>query len=474
MLRITSTNRAGEVVETQEIELNAAERQQRYKVVNLTRPCVDYKIEVSVDRGTSPIHLWEELTPYYFPIRTAADWQTFRDMVAAAKCQYDVNARLYADITTDLSIGWGTNTAYRGHLDGNGHTLTFNIDRSDESLALFRYVANNVCIRNLHVTGNVTSTSKFAAGLIGQVLANANVMIGNCRSSVTVKSAVNGDGSNGGFVGVVGGGTLTMTNCAFYGTMAGANCTNNGGFIGWVRNVNGVMVTLTNCLFAPEAITTKLEGCRTFARTGSDARLKLINCQSNFDYYYEPLPTTVTVGGTEYFIIRNATDWQTFASKVNAAQGSSDVNAILYDDITVTSTVGIGSARFRSIFDGNGHTLNLNITANEDYTAPFRFAGNATFRNLTVTGSVTGTLHTSGLVGFGYDAYTLDINNVRVSATVTSNSTHVGGFVGHAHKGRVNITDCLFDGKLTGGGLWQRRTARLRGQTPKPRLEVAI
>ena len=117
--------------------------------------------------------------------------------------------------------------------------------------------------------------------------------------------------------------------------MAGANCTNNGGFIGWIRNVNGVMVTLSNCLFAPEAITTKLDGCQTFARTGSDARLKLINCQSNFNYYYEPLPTTVTVSGTEFFIIRNATDWQTFVSKVNSAQGNSDVNAILYDDITV-------------------------------------------------------------------------------------------------------------------------------------------
>ncbi len=447
MLRITSTNSAGEVVETQEMELSAAEREQRYKIVNLTRPCVDFKIEVYVNRGTSPIHLWEELTPYYFPIRTSADWDTFRQKVLDAKGQYDVNARLYADISTVNSCG-SDSAPFMGHFDGNGHTINVNINSSN-SQALFLQV-NGATITNLKLTGTITG-SRGCGGLIGGVAGGDN-RIESCHSSVTVSSTADGDGSNGGFVGVVGGGTLTMTNCAFYGTMAGANCTNNGGFIGWVRSVNGVMVTLTNCLFAPEAITTKLDGCRTFARTGSDARLQLINCQSNFNYYYEPLPTTVTVSGTEFFIIRNATDWQTFVSKVNSAQGNSDVNAILYDDITVTSPVGTGNARFRGIFDGNGHTLNLNITANEDYTAPFQYAGNATFRNLVVAGSVSGALYTSGLVGFGYDAYTLDINNVRVSATVTSTGTHVGGLVGHAHKGSVNITDCLFDGKLVANG----------------------
>lgn len=447
MLRITSTNSAGEVVETQEMELSAAEREQRYKIVNLTRPCVDYKIEVYVDRGTSPIHLWEELDPYYFPIRTSADWDTFRQKVIDAKGMEDVNARLYADISTVKSCG-SDSAPFMGHFDGNGHTINVNINSSN-SQALFLQV-NGATITNLKLTGTITG-SRGCGGLIGSVAGGDN-RIESCHSYVTVNSTVDGDGSNGGFVGVVGGGTLTMTNCAFYGTMAGANCTNNGGFIGWVRSVNGVMVTLTNCLFAPEAITTKLDGCQTFARTGSAARLQLINCQSNFNYYYEPLPTTVTVDDTEYFIIRNATDWQTFVSKVNAAQGSSDVNAILYDDITVTSPVGTGSAWFRGIFDGNGHTLNLNITANEDYTAPFQYAGNATFRNLVVAGSVSGALYTSGLVGFGYDAYTLDINNVRVSATVTSSGTHVGGFVGHAHKGSVNITDCLFDGKLATHG----------------------
>ena len=448
MLRITSTNRAGKVVETQEIELNAAERQQRYKIVNLTRPCVDYKIEVYVDRGTSPIHLWEELTPYYTPIRTAADWNTFRQKVIDAKGEYDVNARLYSDISTVNSCG-SDSAPFMGHFDGNGYTINVNISSSSGNQALFLQV-KDATITNLKVTGTITG-SRGCGGLIGGIVGGDN-RIESCHSSVTVNSTANGDGSNGGFVGVVGGGTLTMTNCVFDGTMAGANCTNNGGFIGWVRNVNGVMVTLTNCLFAPEAITTKLDGCRTFARSGSDARLKLINCQSNFNYDYEPLPTTVTVGDTEYFIIRNATDWQTFASQVNSAQGSSDVNAILYDDIIVTSPVGTGSAWFRGIFDGNGHTLNLNITTNDAYAAPFQYAGNATFRNLIVAGSVSGAMHTSGLVGFGYDAYTLDISNVRVSATVTSTGTHVGGFVGHAHKGSVNITDCLFDGKLVTNG----------------------
>ena len=240
-LSIAMKNRAGEVVDSILYDLNADERQQRYKVVTLSRPCIDYDIKVYMDRGTSPIHLWEELTPYYFPIRTSADWDTFRQKVIEAKGQYDVNARLYADISTVKSCG-SNSAPFMGHFDGNGHTINGNINSSD-SQALFLQV-NGATITNLKLTGTITG-SRGCGGLIGGVAGGDN-RIESCHSYVTVNSTADGDGTNGGFVGIVGAGTLTMTNCAFYGTMAGANCTNNGGFIGWIRNVNGVMVTLTN------------------------------------------------------------------------------------------------------------------------------------------------------------------------------------------------------------------------------------
>jgi hypothetical protein len=45
---------------------------------------------------------------------------------------------------------------------------------------------------------------------------------------------------------------------------------------------------------------------------------------------------------------------------VTEADGKSDVNAILDEDFTVTEPLP-SNAPFRGIFDGNGHTLYLNI-----------------------------------------------------------------------------------------------------------------
>lgn len=154
--------------------LTASEIEARNKIVTLQRPCVKYDIKMYVEKAASSIHTWDEITTYFFPIRSAADWKTFRDKVNNAKEQSDVNARLYADISTDLCVGLTEGTRFRGTFDGNGHTVTFNINTSGSRLALFHSVAN-ATIRNLHVKGSVTASSKFAAGLIGDVRNNSTV-----------------------------------------------------------------------------------------------------------------------------------------------------------------------------------------------------------------------------------------------------------------------------------------------------------
>ncbi|MBR0036612.1 MAG: hypothetical protein IJP70_03105 [Bacteroidales bacterium] len=243
MLRITSTNRTGGVVETQEVELNAAERQQRYKVVNLTRPCVDYKIEVYVDRGTSPIHLWEELTPYYFPIRTAADWNTFRQKVINAKGQYDVSARLYADITVNQTCG-DSNSPFRGRFDGNGHTLNLNIDNvTVEYQAPFRY-AKDYTIENLRTTGSVNGFF-YCSGLVGTSYSSTGKRntIRNCRVSATVQS--NRDNA-GGIIGHGNKANHDIDNCLFDGKLISKSGNYGGAIIGWEDG--GTDNCVTNCL----------------------------------------------------------------------------------------------------------------------------------------------------------------------------------------------------------------------------------
>ena len=129
-------------------------------------------------------------------------------------------------------------------------------------------------------------------------------------------------------------------------------------------------------------------------------------------------------------------------------------------DFTVTDWVGQSEgAPFQGTFNGNGHTLNVNIDNpnNDFYMSPFVWATNATIRNLHVTGSVSGGKHSAGLVGTVGDAATdrhLTVERVWVSVTVTARDNpdftgeFVGGFVGHARKNTVKMTDCLFDGKL--------------------------
>ena len=93
MLRVTLKNAAGDTIDVKEYELNKAEREQCYKVLDLSRTCVKYDIEMYVDRGTSPLNLYdaEKMKDYYFPIRNAQDWTTFRDMVDAAEGKRAVN-----------------------------------------------------------------------------------------------------------------------------------------------------------------------------------------------------------------------------------------------------------------------------------------------------------------------------------------------------------------------------------------------
>ena len=55
MLRVTVFNQAGDTVNIQNIELSPEEREQRYKVIDLSPSCVNYKVEMYIDRGTSPL-----------------------------------------------------------------------------------------------------------------------------------------------------------------------------------------------------------------------------------------------------------------------------------------------------------------------------------------------------------------------------------------------------------------------------------
>jgi len=439
MLRVTMKNREGDIVDSLVYTLTDDERAQRYKIVNLTRSCVTYDIEMYVDRDKSPINQLADVEQFYFPIRSEADWEAFRDKVQAAEGKYDVNARLYADIPeTNVFIGWGSDIAYRGTFDGNGHTLTVKQPFNEEYMAPFRYVGN-ATIKNLHVAGTISTSNKFEAGLIASVQSNSTVDIENCRSSVTLNNTINGDGNNGGFIGIVNSNAnVTFRNCKFDGAFEGDNSSENGGFVGWVAR--GSTLSIDYSLFAPDHLSTKADKSDTWA---------VLDTQ-NVTYTLTNSHATREFTGT--FMIGNADDWTTFRNKVEEAKGQYDVNAILTADITTDSSCGDESYPYRGTFDGNGHTLTININYHTSYQAPFRYVGNATIKNLRTAGTIqTSAQYAGGLIGYITNGSNVTIENCRSSVTINSTNTTNGGFISRlGDNAAVTIRNSKFDGSFEG------------------------
>ena len=167
-----------------------------------------------------------------FTIRNENDWKKFRDEVQNSKGKYWVDARLEADITTGLGIGITADTPYRGTFDGNGHTMTVDINRGDgKPCALFCYVGD-VTIRNLHVKGKING-GIHSAGLIGCRVGSPTITL----DRVWVSTEVTASSTHAaGVLGHAGAADVYMTDVRFDGKVVTNNQDNNsyaGCFIGW-------------------------------------------------------------------------------------------------------------------------------------------------------------------------------------------------------------------------------------------------
>ena len=436
---VSATNRDGNLVDTRIVTLTEADMAARQKVIALDRSCVDYKITFDVERGESAI----PVASSYFEIRTAEDWNTFCTMVENAGGKSNVNASLMADISVTNMVGANSSKPFQGTFEGNGHTLTVNINKNEQCVAPFRYVGNAI-IRNLHTAGSVTTNNKFAAGLVSRVSDNYHLLIEGCHVSVDINSSVNGDATNGGIVAIGNdGSTITIQNSKFDGKLRGTNCYANGGIVGYTTGE----VRIDNTLFDPKEISTYMSSCETWSRKGGSGSVTVTNSHCTKEY---KAATTSASEFPGYFIINSSADWNTFCNKVNQAQENSDVNAVLNADITVTKQV---DGRYRGTFDGNGHTININLDT-YDYGAVFRSASYCTIKNLHVTGNIKGSNQysdASSIIGSTYsdsEVYTADFINCRVSATIKG--YFAGGIIGSTGGSKITLTNCLFDGNLVG------------------------
>ena len=236
-----------------------------------------------------------------YQIITLTDWNNLADYVVEGNNCEGLYFKMTANIgttaepvTTPLGKQTGsvhnTRKRFAGIFDGDGHTLTVNINNTGNPsyeynasyCAPFAY-AQNITIRNLTVLGTITTTGQFASGLVGQTgpdgdKTKGTCVIENCHVGATFVGNTAGNSTNGnhGTFIAIAEGRATITNCWFDGVISGTNYYYSGGFIG----LNKASATLTDCLFNPASIasTVNYKQSSEFSHDLNNATSTLTRC----------------------------------------------------------------------------------------------------------------------------------------------------------------------------------------------------
>ena len=400
-----------------------------------------------------------------YQITSTADWNTLASNVANGNTYSNTYFKLTADITVTTMV----TATFSGTFDGGGHTLTFNYTATGDNAAPFAYITG-ATIENLRVAGTITTSKKFAAGIVA--ISNGGT-ITNCRSSVTIASSTSGDGTHGGLVADSFQGKLDINNCLFDGKLLGTTTTSCGGIVGWHKQGT---LNITNTLFAPAEVTVQVQGGAIFARNGATS---LDNC------YYISDWSAATVQGTNAnsmttaalvtalngsnknwcihrgnaipimvnLVISTEAQWDTFAANVGNYDGKYvQLGANIGTANAPITTMTTSATSFKGIFDGNGYTLTVNLTNSGGNVAPFYYLYGGTIMNLTVSGGVT----TAGSFNAGLVARTHGGINYIQNCIIHTNvavGNYGGGVVGHADDASsLTISDCIYDGTITHTG----------------------
>ena len=152
------------------------------------------------------------------------------------------------------------------------------------------------------------------------------------------------------------------------------------------------------------------------------------------------------------YLINDSIDWNWFAQSVTNDSTYAGKFVQLTDDIIVSTMAGIENKCFSGTFDGQGHTITLDMTATMQFTALFCYADGATFQNLKVDGVLnTSKKFCAGLVGavvYNGCTFTNCVSDVTINSSVNGDGSH-GGFVSFLWRANT-FEGCAFTGKLLG------------------------
>ena len=161
-----------------------------------------------------------------------------------------------------------------------------------------------------------------------------------------------------------------------------------------------------------------------------------------------PAPQMARSGGTALALAEG-----TVSSAKEFAEMDASGSYTLTKDIIVTEPY---ASDFSGTFDGDGHTVTLDITASTANVGLFsKLAGGAVVKNVITAGSVTttGKKCVAGIAGYATD--NVKIENCKNTASITGNK-NVGGILGEAYNNEesisVGIKNCANEGAVNGTG----------------------
>jgi hypothetical protein len=428
-----------------------------------------------------------EADPYR--ITSAANWNALARRVSNGDSFYGKYFKLTNDISVTTMIGT-PQSKFRGIFQGAGRSINVNYSTTADFCGPFRYLSHEASIRNLTVTGTITSSAKYAGGIAGY--AEGKVYFDACRSSVTINGTTDGDGSHGGLLGEAVGSDFSddvyFWDCLFDGRLIGTKTDKWGGFIGWVKDEPDAY--LYNCLFDPTEISVKDNDNKTFCR-GSDIHLdkcyytRVLGSTQGSDGRNKSASELVSLLGQNWMVVANKAinkpkisypafsgsgtsgnpyiiatpdDWDHLAIDVLTGNNYAGKYFRLANNIEVNRMIGTydpdynTGRSFCGNFDGNGKILTVHLNGSGTHIAPFSCLDGVTIKNLHIDGTVTTTgTRPAGLAGFvSGNVYIENCDN-----TVAISSSHNGEINAGAYVSRINskaylyFKGCTFLGSIT-------------------------
>ncbi len=155
-----------------------------------------------------------------------------------------------------------------------------------------------------------------------------------------------------------------------------------------------------------------------------------------------------------FYQIGTPADMAAFVYLVN--KGSDGINAKLTADIAYEGSemIGAGTISYTGAFDGQGHTITVNMTATQRYYALF-WTLSGTVKNLTIKGTITTEYgNAAGIAGRASNA-TIEncVSSVDIVSNMTGDAAH-GGFIGETIGGTNYIRNSMFCGSIKGENTW--------------------